>query len=199
VAGETPSANTWNLHVRDQLLFLHDNRVSALPSAGTLIDQDEIVYVADAANRRLWRLKFNSSGPAGKQWENVSGWSPLEALVETSENQPDSRVYADFTTTVSLTVPLGGDYIARFGARKFTYNQAGDVFLAPKFGSAATSDNDALQFTPNPYGNVIPGAGRSAAKTLAAADVVKLQVRQSASEIQLAAGKWLEVSPVRVG
>lgn len=197
VAGETTSATIFNQHVRDNLLFLHDNRVSTL--AGLVpVDQDEIVYVADASARTLWRLKYYASGAAGRQWEFVGG-TPLAAQVDAGEVVPANAAWGDFTTIPSLTAPLAGDYTSRFGSRRWDYAGSHVTFVAPKYGAGAVSDTDAAASGMTAGGSV-GMTGEHSVRTLAAADQVKLQYRQSvATAAETAYGKYLRLQPVKVG
>ena len=180
-----------NTYVRDNIraIMEADSRGTTLPS--NPVDGMLYWYVADAARRIVWTLKYNAAGPAGKQWEKVGG-DPLEAVVELTEPIGGSGGYVGFTTVCQLTVPLAGEYWAEFGANWITLGGGEGRFLAPKFGTQATSDADAAIQT---GGNL---AHQTGLKTLVASDVVALQYRGGVSTDQLG-GKYLRVHPRRVG
>lgn len=172
-------------------------RGTALPSAPN--DEDEFFYVADAANGVEWHLKYRAAGTAGKRWEYVGG-PPLIATVETSENTA-SITYVDLATAgPSVTVPLAGDYELRGEALPVSQAAGNAAAIAAlKLGTAPIAlEAEAVVQSQSAAANQGSLGGRAIVRTLAAADVVKMQYRVSAGNANFIY-RTLSVKPVRVG
>lgn len=102
-------------------------------------DGTEVYYGADVAHSIYWHLRYNS-GAATYKWEFLGG--PPMTADNASALSPTTTTYADVSTTPTLTLPLGGEYIITFGGRVTSYNNAG--YVALKFGSDPVVSADAV-------------------------------------------------------
>lgn len=168
---------------------------TALP--GSPVDGMEFTLVDSlTAPTYAWRFRYVSGISDAYKWVYVGG-SPSVAEVATADSGSVNANYVD-TATVGpqITVARAGIYQISFGAG-IKNNTAGETWrFAPKLGSAAGSDTDSVIIvnsstnTPGMYGS------RKITRTLAASDVVKLQVKPGGSgQWSL---RWLNIVPVRV-
>ena len=85
--------------------------VTALP--GSPVDGQEVYFVADAAARVLWHLRYNAVGGAYK-WEYLGG-PPLTAIDTSADSTGSSALV--LLGGPSLTLPLAGDWVLELGIR----------------------------------------------------------------------------------
>jgi hypothetical protein len=193
-AGAVLPASELNTYLRDNMKAIMESASIGTTLPASPVDGQLFWYVADASARVLWGLKFNNGGPTGKKWEFAGGG---DLIVGSGAGFTTSGSYAD--VGVSVTVPLGGEYLARWGVRQAVGANDNYYLLTPKYGTAATVDSDGSggQWPANPIAH--PWA-EGEVKTLAAGDVLKLQFRQTlGSTNPTLTGIVLRVRPVRVG
>jgi hypothetical protein len=164
--------------------------VTSLPS--TPADGTEVYYAADATNGVIWHLRYRSSSSSSYKWEFIGG-SPLWHEIATNETC-NSTTFVDLATVgPSVTVPLAGDYVLRLTVNTDAGSQA--TIIAPKIGSAATSDNDRL--AQSNVGTIAAG-GQSVKTGISANTVVKIQYRCTSGTASVAFRRF-QVTPIRVG
>jgi hypothetical protein len=188
---ETVSAALGNQHWRDNLLFLHDNRVSTRPTSA-LVDQDEVVFVGDATLRILWRLKYNSGGASGKKWEHIGG-QPMIAHRAAPEGFPVATTYT--TLGVQLTLPLGGDYRIEYGASVYTIANTDELYISPSIGATVASDAEAIHITTQLGGF----SAQTNIVTVTAGNAIDLKSRHVTTDASYGSQhKFLHCWPIRV-
>lgn len=165
--------------------------VSSLP--GSPFDGQEIYYSADPTNGVVWHLRYRSAASGSYKWEFVGG-GVLTAEIATQENT-SAGGYSDLSTVgPSITVPLAGDYEVSFSC-EMNFGSTHQTFAAPKFGSAATLDADAVQLS---SGALWPTLARTIRRNVSASSqVVKLQYKSNTTGGILR--RNLQLRPIRVG
>jgi hypothetical protein len=109
--------------------------VTSLP--GSPVDGQRCLYLADATNGVVWDLRYRSASGSTFKWEFVGG-GDLTATVATQEST-STGAFADLTTVgPSITVPLAGDYLVRFGARIGPQANS-QSYMAPALGATAAA------------------------------------------------------------
>ena len=168
--------------------------IGALPTP--MYDGQEIVYVADAVNGVLWRLRYNGASASAYKWEYLGG-PPLKQFVAASTGAIGVTGYAVMGGGPSFALPLSGDYDVGFGAF-MSPNMANYGQIAAAFPPAATSNDDCIQV----YGDSGGEAGdreREIRKTgLTAGNLVQLHMLVPAGTMTCTR-RLLWVRPVRVG
>ena len=169
-------------------------RVTSLPSPQ--YDGQEIVYVADAANGVLWRLRYNAGSASAYKWEFVGG-SALRQYVAAATGAIGVTGYAVMGGGPVLTLPLSGDYDVAFGA--FGGVTAANYYnIAPAFLPAAAIDEDSIQWWGD-TGNELHDQYREIRKTgLVGGNQVQLHMKVAAGTMN-ASKRVLWLRPVRVG
>jgi len=166
--------------------------VSSLPSPA--YDGQEVYYLADAANGVIWHLRYRAASTSAYKWEFVGGPS-LYGYVAASESRA-SATNGDLTTLgPDVTPPLAGDYDAEWGARM--QSSVAGVFEAymsiPALGTEACSHIFAAQFA---GGNGVI----KVRKTITPAGTLLRAKYSTQGGLQASfGGRWLEVTPIRVG
>jgi hypothetical protein len=197
--GGTPlSAARWN--VMEAGIELAGVKGTSSSPPGSPTDGMIWRYPGDGSNGVYWFFQYDSSQSTNK-WVLMGG-PPLYVEVTTSENVA-STSYVDLSTVgPSYTIGRSGDYLLSYGARvNLTGTNSLTVLVAPKIGSAATSDADAaLASSPGVAGAHVMHATttRTRRKALAAGDVVKLQYRGDAATSTAVLDRWLSVLPIAV-
>lgn len=173
-------------------------RVTSLPASPR--HGQEILFETGTAGV-VWRLSYNALSASAYKWEYVGG-PALAKTVETDEAVV-SATYVDAATSgPSITVPLAGDYLIRFGSECYTNTAGAALFMytAPKVGAAATSDVDAVVPYSAGFLQVHVPSRELPVKTLAAAAVLKLQYKTNdGTKTGQYRKRWLSALPVRVG
>lgn len=175
--------------------------VTALP--GSPVDGQECVLVDSlTAPTWSWRLRYVAGITDAYKWLAV-GAVPAEVEIATSESTA-STTYVDLTTVgPQFTIPRAGIYLLEFNVG-WSHNASATGaaltrWVALKLGAAATSDNDGAATgddSSSAAGKVQTGVMR---RTLAAADVVKMQYRKdSATGSAEFRNRALKVTPLRV-
>jgi hypothetical protein len=76
-------------------------------------DGMEVTYVADATNGVLWRLKYHAASASAYKWECIGGSELAIGVVQSAV--ASNAAWNSFATSLSITVPLAGDYDSVFG------------------------------------------------------------------------------------
>lgn len=169
--------------------------VTALPSSP--VDGQEVILTDSlTAGTYHWHLRYVAARASNK-WVFVGG-TPLFSEILTRE-QVTSATYADAPTVgPSVTVPVAGSYQLAFGAAwTHSVDNVGVRYIAPKFGAAATDDDDAA-LGRDQSGAYDAGLHRQIRRTIAAGTLVKLQYRHTTATINFER-RYLSVEPVAVG
>jgi hypothetical protein len=152
-----------------------------------------------------WLLEFdNAITPGTSKWRFIGGVPGRNEMNAAGSIAPNvAASYGDSNTGAafpSFTVPVAGSYSLTFGCGMFASVQASTpFFLAPKLGATATADADGFRmfFT---LANQIFTASRSITRTLAASDLVKLQLKATGTTgTGSLENAWLYVTPVLLG
>lgn len=111
---------------------------AALPAAPA--NNQEVIYVADAANGVEWRLRYRQAQAA---WFYIGG-PPLMVTIDTLETTASLAYVALTTAGPSITVPLAGDYDVRLEASiaNNTANDGGRMSF--DVGATAALDADGI-------------------------------------------------------
>jgi hypothetical protein len=169
--------------------------VTDLPASP--VDGQEVYFLVSPTLGIFWHMRYRAASASAYKWEFLGG-SPLYAAYDSvaSAMAITSNAFIDAPdgNGPSLTVPRAGEYRAQFGAR--TQGATGGFgMIAPKFGAAATRDNDWALVN----AGVDASIARIAAGTCVAGDAIKLQYRNFAganpANFQV---RWLSVQPVRL-
>lgn len=156
-------------------------------------DQQQALLVDSlTAPTYAWLFQYEAGISDANKWVCVGAASPLSAENNAASSSV-STTYVDPTNNVTVTVPRGGIYEVEFGGYHDMF-AAETGYVAVKRGAAASSDADAL---------LVRQAGvtsfRMIRMTLAASDVLKLQIRTSNASAGINVEKLaLKVRPVRV-
>jgi hypothetical protein len=144
-----------------------------------------------------WLFQYNSA-EATYEWVFIGG-SPMYSQSDT-DGSFNSTSYVDPTSTpnASITVPRAGDYEIEFFATLAIATNDFEMRVAPKLGSASTSDTDAASVVSYNTSGRDFTTGRKIVRTLAASDVVKLQYRSTNAGTATLRNHGLFVTPVRV-
>ena len=175
----------------DRLLF---SRGTTFPTGPA--HEQNFTYVFDATNGVNWHFRYNSLSASAYKWEAV-GPTEASAFVNTV-NGTTSVTYVDLGAGPSITVPLAGDYLIKFGMQATSTTGINTGVAAPKKGAAATSDDDSCVIYVE-AGVATGSASRQLLFTgMAASDVIKMQYRNVGAANIDYQRRWLFVSPVRV-
>lgn len=175
--------------------------VTTLPTSP--IDGDEVYYLADVANSRIWHLRYRADLASIYKWEFLGG-HPLRATRSVLGETYNAGGFGDPTTPGPLlTAPLAGDY--RCGIHWSASHTSAAAFgvAAVKVGAAATLQANGV------YGqNGVANGNWASTSTVelnvpAAATVLKVQyLSGSGATMTLNNAQtgpaWLEAVPVRV-
>lgn len=169
--------------------------VAAIPAAP--VNGQEIILVDSlTVPTYAWHLRYSTAITDANKWVFVGG-SPARVEVITNETT-GSTVAVDLATVCALpAMARAGLYDISFGAS--LYGPTNDVwaYAVIKIGAAAASVNDAIFVRPR--AGDMASVARSMRRTLAAADVLKLQHYLSAAGGTMQAEKrWIEARPVRI-
>jgi hypothetical protein len=196
------TAAFWNANVRDNL--------NTLVAAGTALpsspgDGESFYYIADTTNGVVWHLRYRSASASAYKWEFVGGQALTAQVVTEQSLGGTTGSYIDVATVgPSITNPLAGDYLIKWGMRGSIGASESILTAAPKFGAAAApaSGNVGVQFTCGglfPAGKQAPSVSASDVKTaLAASTLTKLQYFQNNTNNSVG-NRFLEMLPIRVG
>lgn len=174
--------------------------VTSLPGSPT--DGQVIHYAADATNGVIWQLRYRSGATGSYKWEFIGG-PPLIARVDTSQSKSTTGSYGDLTTVgPTVTTPLAGDYDVDIGVfMASSANVANIANASYTIGATAPADADAIQAAWNASASTQGSTGhrRNRATAIAASTALKLQYKLAAAGSTSFAGRWIAITPVRVG
>lgn len=175
--------------------------VTSLP--GSPVDGQVIYYQADAANGVIWQLRYRSASSSSYKWEYVGG-APLSSRVLTEQSLGGTvDTWLDLATVgPSITNPLAGDYLIRWGARHAMSTSDTVIGSGVNFGgSAPASNNPGVQWASGVTwrsGWYAASSGEDVRTGLSASTVIKVQYRQAFGN-NTASNRYLTVTPIRVG
>jgi len=171
--------------------------VTSLP--GSPADGDEVYYVADATNRVLWHLRYNSGGGTYK-WEAVAD-VPLTAFVDTDQDT-SSNSYTDLATAgPDITVPLAGVYRIEHGCRAYANAGGGNIcfgFQSFTYSGSAAADADACVHKDDNVRVSSVSALRQITIT-SASQLVRCKYKSDTSQDEHFSNRWLKIAPLQVG
>ena len=174
-------------------LWLSDTQYDALSTG--LFDGLRVA-VHFAAGNFIWDLVYDISGSPFKF--RCAGGAFHDAETNVSETTT-SLTYVDLATVgPSITIPFDGIYDIEFGCLATSPAANQGARCAPKFGAAATSDNDRVEIQSSGDSVVVSLSRVIKAKTLSKNDVVKLQYRAVTGGTATFDKRWLIVRPVLV-
>lgn len=165
---------------------------------GSPVDKQQAILVdSTTAPTYIWAFQYESGISDANKWMFVGG---AAVVVEVLTNEDVSGTsYADISTVgPQVTVPRAGVYDIEFGAHlNWDTSVVGHPSVAPKLGSASTSDNDRVYGS---FSGQIPlvAMSRTLRKSLSASDVVKLQYKSNNAASWQVEKRWLKITPVRV-
>lgn len=172
--------------------------VTSLP--GSPVDGQRCLYLADATNGVVWDLRYRSASGSTFKWEFVGG-GDLTATVATQEST-STGAFADLTTVgPSITVPLAGDYLVRFGARIGPQANS-QSYMAPALGATAAATANAIRAATQSGGTayLLSYYAELPPFTLAASDLVRLKYQSGGAGVSASyENRVLAVRPRRVG
>jgi microcystin-dependent protein len=177
--------------------------VTSLPSSP--IDGQEIYYAADATNGVIWHLRYRSGSSSSYKWEFVGGGSLTNAVLTSQSTTSLSSV--DLSTVgPSVTPPLAGDYIIRWGCIATPSTSALTVAaMVIGFGGSYPADGNAgtqwvatSQFA-NTTTSRISIASEDVKTALSASTLIRARYYQNQAGGASFANRFLTVTPVRVG
>lgn len=169
------------------------------------VDGQVVYYEADATNGVIWKLRYRSASASAYKWEFVGGGELTSNIVTNQAIGATVNSYVDLATVgPSVTVPLGGDYLIRWGGRFIVGATSSIGGMGIKLGSAA-APADANQGT-RWVASAIPGANfhamissQDVATALSASAVVKaMYFHNNANQVSFG-NRYMGVVPVRVG
>jgi len=143
-----------------------------------------------------WQFRYNANSSSTYKWEFIGG-APIYANIDTQESVTNTS-YADPTTPgPSITVPRAGSYEIAHGAHA-QCAAANFAVVSPKLGAATPQLADGA-FAYNASAATEAAVSHTIIKTLAAADVVKLQYSSlSGSAVAYFRYRWLLIRPLRL-
>jgi hypothetical protein len=180
-------------------------RVLTLPLAPS--DGDECIFVADAANGVMWRLKYNAGSASPYKWEFIGG-SVMRSYVVTPEKHTQNNTWGNLPTDgPSVMPPLAGEYEAEYGV----WMDAQIVSMTAEAGVALGDTSPpagplAVLISPGLSGGItfLGGQGASISATnrqrLTVDPIIAVKLRYFTSAFASAVyrTRWLELLPVRV-
>lgn len=176
-------------------------RVTSLPASP--VDGQEVVYVADAANGVLWRLRYNAGAVSVYKWEFVGG-SPLFSEVGSPGSGDEGTASTSYTTLTSsgpnVALPLAGDYDVEVMCA--AYNTGANIGSAMSYqiGATAAVEADAAISQSSSASTGVPYAVARRRKTGLAAVTLSARYRSAgAGTANFRWGRRMTVWPVRVG
>jgi hypothetical protein len=137
--GDAVTAADYNIMANDVIALnssAPSSTVSSLP--GSPIDGQIIYYEANATDGIIWQLRYRSASASAYKWEFIGG-SPLYKQFLYDGIASSGASYASFSTPVTVTTPLAGDYVYKFGAGGAGPNAGYDIFIGLSIGGATPS------------------------------------------------------------
>lgn len=167
-----------------QFLWAQPVVVTALPASP--VDQQQIEYVADAANGVRWRFRYNAGSASAHKWECVANSDIYQE--EVTGGSTTSTTYTVVgANTPQITVPFNGDYLVTVGAQ----SDATGSLTSYQIGATTASDNDAA------YNFVSMRTRRQ--NDLTATTVLAMRHRSVDAASHSFIRRFLMMRPVRIG
>jgi hypothetical protein len=154
------------------------------------------VLPADTTAGVMWLFRYRAASASASKWEFVGG-SPLTSYVAATDVIALAAYGDGGTVGPSVTAPRAGDYLILFGLGWFGDTGTSIMSASPKLGAAAAQGADAVDQISSSVGNYMGAPTKQLPKTLAAADVVKLQYQRTAGNMSVFR-RFLSLTPVRV-
>lgn len=144
-----------------------------------------------------WLLRYNAGSASTYKWEWLGG-SAADSYVATAESTL-STTYTDLATVgPQVTVPRAGEYKVEFGA-VCQPNASASIAAATLFVNAVQQAEGVVGFTTAGGNSEWSASTRTATKTFAVSDVVKLKYITGSGAINgTFTQRWLKVTPIRV-
>jgi hypothetical protein len=172
--------------------------LTSLPASP--VDGQEIRFLADATNRVIWHLRYNSGSSFSSKWEFLGGgdlWAGIDAT-----STLGSTTYANLADGVStaVTLPLAGDYSVEVGAEINT-GAANTGYVSYAIGATAAADADAVRAGTNAAGAAVDiSPSRKKLKTgLTAGIALTLKYRGTTATSNTYLNRWIAARPLRLG
>lgn len=166
--------------------------VTALPLSP--IDGQEILYLADATNGVVWRLKYRAASTSPYKWEFVGG-APLSATRDAAETTASTVPVG--LNGPNLNLPLAGEYDLSVSGRLQNNTAGAASQMGVGLGSAAPPSEDSL-FLLSSSVNAYASLSKSWRKTIATPTALQTQYTVTAGTGQFV-HRTLQARPVRVG
>lgn len=167
--------------------------VAALP--GAPVDGQTIAYqnAAMAAAGAVWRLCYRAASPSAYKWEFIGGDALFDEVG--AGVAPSVGSWVDTAGGPTLTAPLAGDYVVRFGALALP-PQTAAAAVNSGFRVAAGGPSQVLVLD-YPAGHVSLAA-ETRRTAVAAGSAFVAQALASHVGAQLSA-RYMALTPIRVG
>lgn len=193
----------WAVYIPGAVPRITTSPLSGGPPANP---QDNDIWVAtgvDASDTR-WQFSYNAGSASAYKWDYIGG--PPMYAEDAAGGETNSASYVDVGSNPSLTVARAGDYIIEFAAELgVNAHNIGTVAVystreAVKIGAAAALDSDSFLVQLYGGGSEFRATGaKLLRRTLAAADVVKLQTKVAATaSYSSTSRRSLLIRPVRI-
>lgn len=169
-----------------------------LPTEG-LYEGMAILFVADAAKGKLWRLRYSPTLSASLPWLYEGGHALYDQVTASQGTPgPTHTTYADLATVgPQVTAPLAGDYAARLSMNAHNANANEACYMAAKIGAAAAADANAALTAGTDDDSAFASLELSIPSP---ATVVKCMYRSGAGGAQATfQRRCIELTPIRVG
>jgi hypothetical protein len=117
------------------------------PGGGIPFDGQEVLFLADATNGVVWRLRYRAASASTYKWEAVGEGAPLLAET-TSGGTRSAATYGDLTGSSvgpAVTVPLAGEYAIAMSADVQNNSAGGQGSMGVQIGAAAVVADNAIQ------------------------------------------------------
>lgn len=170
--------------------------VTSLPAGP--IDQQECVYVADAATGVKYHLRYRAASASAYKWETIGG--PALHATAAIDVAPASGSWIEPSPVCRITLPLAGDYTIDYGMTgggNAGQNLSQGVKIGASNPGAASTGQQALAYGAS--SNLRMATGRRFRLNGAAAGVVLAWV--FSNDLNLTGGlaaPYLSATPVRV-
>lgn len=169
---------------------------TSLPGSPTT-GQQAVLTDSTTAPTYSWLLQYDATISGTSKWRFVGG--PAAVSVVTTDESTNSGTYTDLATVgPAITVPVAGVYLLEFSAEVYNTGGTADEFVAIKFGTAATSDNDGVGVRVPALNQAETAARLYGQATLTAGEVIELQYRTGAAGGHFRK-RCLMVTPVLLG
>lgn len=156
---------------------------------------DEDIWIAQVGSGVTWQFQYNAASVSPYKWEFIGGATVINSIL--TQESMSTNTWSNLATVgPQFALPRGGDYLVGIEAAAQANNNVG--YFAPRFGAAATLDNDAA-YVYTTTSTVEASVGRTwRYNGLAAALNIKMEYRSSNTGIVYFARRSLTIQPVRI-